>query len=92
MAEHKGSGSRGGITLVILALMFIIGSIVLPAGAGGSIPRESQLLLIGFGIILMIIALIMMVITRLYHQASAAQVALWPAIMGMGACAPETSS
>src|SRR5829696_5497434 len=71
MAEHKGSGGRGGITLAILALMFIIGSIAVPMAAGGSIPRESQLLLIGFGIVLLIVALIMLVITQLYHQASA---------------------
>lgn len=71
MAEHKGSSGRGGITLAILALMLIIGSIVVPGAAGGAIPRESQLLLIGFGIVLLIVALIMLVIARLYHQASA---------------------
>src|SRR5262245_17917487 len=71
MVEQKGSGGRAGITLAILALMFVIGPIIIPAGGGAAIPRESQLLLIGFGIVLLIISLVMIVITRLYHQASA---------------------
>lgn len=71
MGEHRGSGGSTGFVLAVLSLLFIIGPFLLPPLARVPIPTESQIMLAGFGIVLMILSLIIIVITRLYHKTSA---------------------
>ena len=71
MVEQKSSGGWGGIVLAIISLIFILGPIFLPTVGRVPMPAESQLMLIGFGVVLLLVSLVIIVITKLYHKTSA---------------------
>jgi len=67
----KSSGSGTAILLIFVALLFIAGPFVLPQFTSMQISGTSQIILIGFGTVLLTVGAIILVITRLYVKASA---------------------
>lgn len=62
--------SGGGLvfSVILFALLFIVGPVILFV-LRIQLPLESMLLLMGFGLVLLIIGMILLVVTRLYHRA-----------------------
>lgn len=66
-ARRRNSGGGMAIIAIAIALVFIIG----PFAAPITIPSSSQLMLAGFGVMLLLVGGIVLIITRLYRRAPA---------------------
>jgi uncharacterized membrane protein YqiK len=70
--DRKGSSVGLGVMVILIALLFIIGPFV-AAGASDSFSSTAQVILVGFGVLLLIIGAVVITITRLYVKTSADQ-------------------
>ncbi|MBI3964195.1 MAG: hypothetical protein HY329_01060 [Chloroflexi bacterium] len=69
MVRQTSSGSNMGFMFILVACGFIVGPILISSLV--NIPTGSQLMLMTFGVLLLIVGLVIVTITRLYHRAPA---------------------
>ena len=73
MAQQRGGMAGIGITAIIIALIFIVLPVLLPGMGIIALGGVSQSMLIGFGVILLVVAAVVTTVTRLYVKTSADQ-------------------
>jgi uncharacterized membrane protein YqiK len=67
MNNRTGSGAGCGLSVILVALGFIIG----PFFIAGVLPPGSQVVIMGLGVLLLLVGSIVTIITRLYRKSSA---------------------
>src|SRR3989338_3015606 len=65
--RRRRSGGGMGMVAILIALIFIVGPFAVPV----AIPATSQVMLVGFGVLLLFLGSVIVTITRLYHKAAA---------------------
>ena len=73
MVQQRGSGAGLGLTAIVIALVFILLPLLLPALGVIALSGATQTILVGFGVILLLVGAIVITITRLYVKTSADQ-------------------
>jgi uncharacterized membrane protein YqiK len=69
-APTPSSGAGMGIAAIVFALMFIVGPLA-ALSIGVAIPTLATIILVGFGVLLLLIGMIVVVITKLYVKTGA---------------------
>lgn len=73
MVQQRGSGAGLGLTAIVIALVFVLLPLLLPALGVIALSGATQTILVGFGVILLLVGAIVITITRLYVKTSADQ-------------------
>lgn len=71
--NRRTSGGGAGVTLILFALVWIVGAMIGPSMLGVEISPVSEILLVSFGVALLALGGIMVLITRLYQKTAASQ-------------------
>jgi uncharacterized membrane protein YqiK len=64
---ERSSGLGMGLLFILLALVFIVG----PVAAGNFVPGAAQVMIMGFGVVVLFVGMVIVVITRLYKKTAA---------------------
>ena len=73
MVQQRGSFAGLGLTAIVIALIFILLPLLLPAMGIIALSGATQTILVGFGVILLLVGATVITITRLYVKTSADQ-------------------